>query len=767
MSRTLTDAIPQPIWTVRADRSVAYTNPYWRAYTGLSEEAALGHGWTAAIHPDDVDRITQRWHVATETREPYEIEYRFRRADGVYRWHLARVAPIAACEGAEEHWAGTAIDIDDRRRAERELRASEARYRNVVDHAGDIVYTISMDGTVLAANQAVEHILGYSIEEFIGSSINSVIAPDQVERSRGMLDRKLAGDDRSTYEIDAMHKDGHRVALEVNNRLVVEEDRPTVIHGIARDISARRERSRQAELSAAIGAALTGRRPLSEQLDLCTQAIVSHLDAAFARIWILDEDDPSMLVLRASAGLYTHRDGAHGRIPVGAWKIGRIAADCRPHLSNTVIGDPEVHDQGWARREGMVAFAGYPLHIGDNVLGVMALFARQPLGESTLTVLSSIADAISMAIDRDRAERGQQMLLARERAARSWAEMAERRYRGLFEGVADAILVADADRRYLDANAAATALLGYEHHELMQMRVEDIVANEPDWTHSEFEQFIAAGQWQSELTLRRKDGSIVPVEARATLVDLPDGTVFLSAIRDISERNRLERLQRDFLAMVTHDLRSPLTAVKGQSQLLLRRSRENAQAEKALTSILDQVDRMQTLIDDLADVVRLEAGEIRLRMKPFDLVDLVHEEMGVLERQEKQAGHHTFRVEAPDGPVVGSWDRQRLGQVLQNLLTNAVKYSPDGGEIAVRLETDHEEARLTVSDHGVGIPPEHLPQLFQRFYRAEATGAGGLGLGLYITKMLVKAHGGTITASSSLGEGSTFAIVLPRRPDGP
>jgi PAS domain S-box-containing protein len=702
--------------------------------------------------------------VASGSRdpEPYEIEYRFRRADGVYRWHLARVAPIAGSEGAEEQWTGTAINIDDRRHAEQELRASEARYRDVVDYADDIVYTIALDGTVLAVNQAVEHILGYPPEEFVGYSIRSVIVPEQVERSFSMLDRKLKGEERGTYEVEVLRKDGRRVTLEINNRLVAAEGRPMVIHGIGRDISERRERSRQVELSAKIGVALTDRRPLSGQLDLCTRAIVTYLDAAFARIWTIDDDDPSMLVLRASSGLYTHLDGAHGRVPVGAWKIGRIAAERRPHLSNTVVDDPEIQDQEWARREGMVGFAGYPLHIGDRVLGVMALFARQPLGESTLTVLSSIAHAISMGIDRDRAEKAQEALLERERTARNWAQIAERRYRGLFEGVADAILVVDADRRYVDANAAATTLLGYEYDELMQLHVEDVVAREPDWTRAEFEEFTAAGQWQSQLQLWRKDGSTVPVEARATLVDLPDGTVFLSAIRDISERSRLEHLQRDFLAMVTHDLRSPLTAIKGQSQLLKRRSRDNAQVQNALESVLDQVGRMQTLIDDLADVVRLESGEFHLRMEPFDLVDLVHEEISVLQ---KQTDRHTFYVEAPGGSVAGCWDRQRLGQVLQNLLTNAVKYSPDGGAIVVQLKADEDRVRIAVSDRGVGIPPEHLPQLFQRFYRAEATGAGGLGLGLYITKMLVEAHGGTVTASSSPGEGSTFTVSLPRTPD--
>ena len=757
MTRALTDAIQQPIWTFRADGSVVYLNAYWRDYTGLPAEALRGDGWQDVIHPDDLGCILGDRERELARGEPFEFRFRFRRADGVYRWHLARVAPIEGSEGQEERWTGTAIDIDDRRRADEELRQSEERYRQVLDQVNDIIYTIGVDGEILAMNQAVETILGYRPEEVIGRSIAMLIVPEHVEVSRSKLDDKLDGQARSVYEIDGQHKDGHRVRLEINSRLVTEEGRRAIITGIARDVTARQERTRQVELSAAIGAALTARLPLAEQLQRCAGEIVRHLGVAVARIWTIEED-PDLLVLRASAGMDTQRDGGRARIPVGRSRIGRIAAERRPYLSDADIEDPEAADPAWARREGVVAFAGYPLHVGDRVLGVLALFAREPLGETTIAVLRSIADAIAVGIDRAQAEHARESILARERTARRWAQTAEARYRGLFEGVADAILVLNAERRCQDANAAATALLGYDTAELQALRVEDIIVGDADWSRVD----VSQGHWQATLEVRRKDGTTLPVEARATVVELPEGPVFLAAVRDISERSRLERLQRDFLAMVTHDLRSPLTAIKGRSQLLGRHTRGDERTQAAIASILDQVARMERLIDDLADVVRLEAGELRMHPAEVDLRDVVREQVEAIREQAR----HPFRVEAPAEAISGLWDRHRLGQVLQNLLTNAVKYSPGGGEIVVRLEDARGEARLSVTDHGIGIPEDQLPRIFERFYRADATGAGGLGLGLYITDMLVRALGGRITATSVYGQGSTFTVTLPKSAHG-
>ena len=757
----LVDALQQPIWTARLDGTIDHVNVYWSNYTGVSAEDAERQAWTAVVHPDDVATAEAEWIAGASRETPFEIEFRLRRADGDWRWHIARVAQVPGPDDGTRWWCAIAIDIDERRKARLELRASEARYRELVANADDIIYTLRLDGRVMDVNQAVERVLGYHPDELVGTLFERLVVSDQLAYTKGMLDRKLGGEPSSRYELDVMTKGGRRVTLEINTRLIVSDGVPTAIHGVARDISSRRQQIRQAQLSAAIGAALTARRPLDEQLQACMQAIVDHLGSAFARVWLLDQRDPRSLVLRASAGMYTHLDGGHSRIAVGEYKIGRIAARREPFLTNNVLNDPEISDHDWARREGMIAFAGYPLLLAGHTLGVVGLFSRHRLDDTTLSVLRSVVDAIAVAIDRDLVERARDTVLVREREARVWAELAETRYRNLFEGVADGIVVSGDELTVQDANAAALRIFGYDRDEFIGGSLGRLVAGPLSWSPDQREALIAAGEWQGELELLRNDGSTVPVEVRTTVVHVPNGPVYLSAVRDISERRHLERLQRDFLAMVTHDIRTPLTSIKGWLQLLQRREYLRERDRTTVRRTLDQVETISHLINDLADLVRMEAGQLHLNLEPVDLVPLVREQVDMVQEQTKT---HRLRLEARDGPIEGAWDRQRIAQVFQNLLTNAVKYSPRGGDVNIRVDASEEMARVQVTDRGIGISPEHLPLLFERFYREGVTGAGGLGLGLHITRMLVEAHGGMVTAESDQGAGSTFTVTLPLTP---
>jgi PAS domain S-box-containing protein len=164
------------------------------------------------------------------------------------------------------------------------------------------------------------------------------------------------------------------------------------------------EISRLLKLQGEIGISLLGADSLPEMLRRCVEVVVKQLDAAFARIWTLNEKE-NVLELRASAGLYTHLDGSHSRIPMGEYKIGRIAQERAPHLTNRVIGDPRVHDQEWAKRERMVSFAGYPLLVEDRLVGVLGMFSRQTLPDTTLIALGAVANSIALGIERKISEK--------------------------------------------------------------------------------------------------------------------------------------------------------------------------------------------------------------------------------------------------------------------------------------------------------------------------------------------------------------------------
>jgi len=163
------------------------------------------------------------------------------------------------------------------------------------------------------------------------------------------------------------------------------------------------ERVMLAELSADIGYSLTMQGDLQNILNKCAEALVQRLDVAFARIWTFNAAE-NVLELQASAGMYTAIDGSHSRVPLGGLKVGLIAQERKPHVTNAVIGDPRVHDQEWAKREGMVAFAGHPLTVEERLVGVMAMFSRNPLTDVTIKALASVSNEIAIGIERKQAE---------------------------------------------------------------------------------------------------------------------------------------------------------------------------------------------------------------------------------------------------------------------------------------------------------------------------------------------------------------------------
>jgi signal transduction histidine kinase len=224
-------------------------------------------------------------------------------------------------------------------------------------------------------------------------------------------------------------------------------------------------------------------------------------------------------------------------------------------------------------------------------------------------------------------------------------------------------------------------------------------------------------------------------------------------------------VRAEVLATVAHDLKSPLGTIKGLAQLLQRQvTGAEPVAAPDLVEKLGRIDaaatRMARLIDELLDVARLEAGQpLRLARRPNDLVALVQQ---VVTEHQARSPAHDVRVEAGQAELVGLWDAFRLDRVVDNLLGNAVKYSPPGRPICVRVWQEQDEAVVEVVDQGVGIPAAALPHLFERFHRASNVGTTpGTGLGLVGVRRIVEEHGGSISIRSQEGEGTTVSIRLP------
>jgi PAS domain S-box-containing protein len=349
----------------------------------------------------------------------------------------------------------------------------------------------------------------------------------------------------------------------------------------------------------------------------------------------------------------------------------------------------------------------------------------------------------------------------RDVTERQHAQEAVRRQAQLLELSHDAVIARDPCSAIVAWNRGAAELYGWSEAEVIGQRSHTLLhPRVPDSCAAVEAQLRLDGYWEGELSHVRRDGAEVIVESRQVLLRDDRGvpTAMLEINRDITARRTLERQQREFIAMVGHDLMNPVTGIGLHAELL---QMTGAYSAKAVDGILVAARRLERLVNDLLDLSRLETGRLNLQLRQIDLVPLVR---ACVDLAQASTDQHLVRLEAPAGPLRGHWDQVRLEQVVANLLSNAIKYSPAGGEVLVRLEDLGAEAQLSITDQGPGIEPTALPRLFERYYRTSSAqhGAPGLGLGLYITRSLVEAHGGRIHVASELGRGSTFTVALPR-----
>ncbi len=241
----------------------------------------------------------------------------------------------------------------------------------------------------------------------------------------------------------------------------------------------------------------------------------------------------------------------------------------------------------------------------------------------------------------------------------------------------------------------------------------------------------------------------------------------VTIFRDMTLAHQAQQEKDDFVSVVSHELKTPITSIKGYAQMLLRRAEDAGGDErdlKGLRIINDEVDRMVNLINQLLDVSRLETQRLELNHDRMDLVALTSD---TVDRLQMTTSRHTLRLRAPEEPVWVEGDAVRLSQVLGNLLMNAIQYSPAGGPVEVSLQTQEGRAWVSVRDWGIGVAPEDQPHLFKRFYRGTRKGSSfltGMGLGLYISREIVQRHGGDIVFHSQPGQGTTFLFWLPLAP---
>jgi PAS domain S-box-containing protein len=391
---------------VGADGKIIWANRAELELLGYTREEYVGRH-ISEFH-DDQETISDILRRLAGGEELHGYEARLRCKDGSVR-HVAINSNVYWKDGEFVHTRCFTRDITERKREE-ELRSLLSA---IVESSDDAIISSTLDGRIASWNVGAEKMFGYTAAEAIGQDVSLLAPPDRAGEAKRLFARFREDSSALQYETVRVRKDGSPVDVAFTLSPIAGAGGEMLgVSAVARDITGRKraegallERTRLAALGADVGAALIQNEALPQMLQRCAETLVEHLDVAFARIWTLDAG-ADVLELQASAGMYTHLDGAHSRVRVGESKIGLIAEERKPHLTNDVQDDPRVGDKEWAQREGMIAFAGYPLVVEDRLVGVLAMFARRPLTEASLQSMASVANGIALGIERKHVEEG-------------------------------------------------------------------------------------------------------------------------------------------------------------------------------------------------------------------------------------------------------------------------------------------------------------------------------------------------------------------------
>ncbi len=506
-----------------------------------------------------------------------------------------------------------------------------------------------------------------------------------------------------------------------------------------------------------------GRRQVFEGV---LRALVG-MQGAHAGALFLAGDRSGTLTLAARYGFASdpYDDGRQPAFAEGF--AGLVAQELRTLAIEDLARDPRI-DSVALRGTAVRSALGVPIiGSGGRLQGVavIGLLARHRFTSVEIAKFEALAEQVAPIIEAAGASAERETQLQRARAE-------QRRLALVLTALPEAVvLAAPPDGRILAANDAATALFGPLRDADLSCR---LLRLDKDRCTDETLPIAAALRTGDvitgvELLALGPDGKTTPVLASAAPIREPHGEIaaVVAVFRNIAALKEAARVKDEFVSVVSHELRSPLTPIRGFVQLVAKELAKEGGHDhhvRRLNAIAGHVDRMTRLVDDLLDVSRLRAGGLEIRRAPTDIVAICRE---VVQSRMAAAPEHRLQFSADRAEIVGRWDADRIHQVVDNLVGNAIKYTPPGGHISVNVELDEatDEAVIRVCDDGPGIPPEDRGRIFTAFYRAEAAGrggAGGLGLGLYICHELVAAHGGQISVSDAHSGGAAFTVRLPR-----
>lgn len=720
---------PEGIVLLDNEDVITSANEAFTRLFGYTQPEVIGRRTTELIVPDELQSQAASLTAQVAEGHSINIETVRRRKDGSRLRVSILGTPIRSSAGQIAVY-GIYRDITQERLAEEALIESEARYRELVQTARDVIFTVATDTTIVSLNAAFESLTGWSREQWVGESFSNLLDPEDLPAVMAIVDRARAREDVPLFETRVRTCDGPSRVVEITLSPQQANGRVVNFLGIARDITDRKQaeealresedRFRTALNHAPIGMAIVALDGTFLIVNCAFSEIVGYTEAELQGMTFQEITHPDDLEedLRLAARL---RRGEIDGYRMEKRYLHRRGHPVWIHLSVSMVRDP----------------AGQPLYYIAQIENIH----ERKRTEEELIRLAYVTESIG-----------------------------------------EFVVVADLDGQINYVNKAVLDRFGYLPSELIGKPARHFLSpRNPEDLADRIRAGTHAGGWRGEVINITRNGEEFWAYLTTSLFT-HDGVVkgSVSISRDISESKEFERelsstrdaalrsaqLKSEFLANMSHEIRTPMNGIIGMTGLLLDTALTPAQQEFAET-IRVSANALLQIINDLLDFSRIEAGKLRMETIEFNLRTVIDDVVSLLSEKAHAKGLELAALVYRDVPVDLRGDPGRLRQVLINLIGNAVKFT-ERGEILVRVVKERETEsslviRCLVTDTGIGVAPEAQARLFQPFSQADGSTTrkyGGTGLGLAISKQIVELMGGEIGVQSSPGSGSTFWFTV-------